>query len=217
MAPTPSRWRDQTLGEEIANGITHGIGAAMALVALLYMAIWVAMYGDGWRIAGALVYGSTLFGLYLASTLYHSMRSPWIKAHFRRLDRAAIYLFIAGCYTPFSLVNLRGDWGLPLFGAIWALAVLGVVLEWRLGARFLVASTGLYLLMGWLSVAVAAPMLARVEPAGLAWLLGGGLSYTVGVGFFWWTRLRFHHAIWHVFVLAGSLCHCLLYTSDAAD
>jgi hemolysin III len=204
---TESPWRKQTRGEEIANGVTHGVGAALAVGGLGYLGAWAVLHGDGWRIAAASVYGLTLVGVFLASTLYHAITHTRAKGVLQRIDHAAIYTFIAGCYTPFTLVRMPLAWGLPLLITIWALAAVGIGLDVWLRERFVIAGTVLYLIMGWLVIVAFKPILENTEPGAAWWLLGGGVSYTVGILFFWWTRLPFHHAIWHVFVLAGSACH----------
>jgi hemolysin III len=200
-------WRPQSTGEEIANSITHGIGAAFALFGAYRLAAWSVVHGDGWRIAGVGVYGTTLFVLYLVSTLYHSLFATRARRIFQHIDRSAIYVFIAGCYTPFALVPLRGPLGWALLGSIWTLAIVGVVLECVLRERFVVWSTALYLAMGWLALPIAITLAGSLGAWGFGWLVVGGLAYTVGVGFFWWTTLPFHHAIWHLFVAAGTVCH----------
>lgn len=204
--PAPA-WRVQTAAEEIANGLTHGVGALFAVVGGGVLA-WRALEGgDGYRLVSVAVYIVTLVALYVASTVYHLVRGDRIKPICRRIDRMAIYVFIAGCYTPFTLVPLRGTWGFSLLAVIWGLAVVGIALEAWLRNRFLVWSTALYLGMGWLAVFIVWPLLSLVDTTLVAWLVGGGVAYSVGVVFFWWTRLPFHHAIWHLFVLAGSVCH----------
>lgn len=199
--------REQTTGEEIANSVTHGVGAAFALAGVAWLGYWALTHGDGWRIAGVGIYGTSLFLVYLASTLYHSLFATRARQVFQHIDRSAIYVFIAGCYTPFALVPLRGPLGYGLLATIWTLAVIGVVLECVLRQRFLVWSMALYLAMGWLALPIATTLASSLGAWGLVWLVGGGVSYTVGVGFFIWSTLRFHHAIWHVFVALGSLCH----------
>jgi len=150
------------------------------------------------------VYGTTLVLLYLASALYHGPRSPRRKERLRVLDHAAIFLLIAGTYTPFALVTLRGPWGWSLFGIVWGLALAGVLLEVCSPGRFPVLSLSLYLGMGWLVVIAGKPLLAALPRGGMAWLVAGGLAYTLGVAFYLWRALPFHHAVWHLFVLAGS-------------
>ena len=197
----------QTTREEIANSVTHGLGAAASVAGALYLGWWALSHGDAWRIAGVGVYGLTLVLLYCASTLYHAIPADRAKRMLRVVDRSAIFLFIAGCYTPFTLVPLRGAFGWTLFGVVWGLAAVGIVLEVVLRQRFVVWSTAFYLGMGWLAIVAAMPMIEVMEARGLLWMVAGGLSYSVGVVFFWWTRLPFHHAIWHLFVLGGSACH----------
>jgi hemolysin III len=199
--------RLQTLGEEIANSVTHGIGWVLSAAALAFLALETATTGDPWRVASASVYGATLVLLYAASTLYHALPGRRTKAVFQRLDHAAIYLLIAGTYTPFVLGPLRGGWGWSLFGVVWGLAVLGVVLKSVFGIRLAVLSTVVYIVMGWLVVIAAGPLTARLPAGGLWWLAAGGVLYTLGVACFAWERLRYSHAVWHLFVLAGSAAH----------
>jgi hemolysin III len=200
--------RPQSLGEEIANSVTHGVGLVLSLAGLAFLIATAAATGDPWRITAASVYGATLVLLYGTSTLYHALPGRRVKAVFQRLDHAAIYLLIAGTYTPFVLGPLRGSWGWSLFGAVWSLAVLGIVLKSVFGIRLAVLSTVVYIVMGWLIVIAAGPLAARVPAAGVRWLLVGGVLYTLGVAFFAWDqRVRYSHAVWHLFVLAGSVAH----------
>lgn len=203
----PQAMRHPQGHEELANTVTHGVGAIASCVGIAYLGGWALAYGDGWRIASVGVYGVTLCGLYLASTLYHRESRDAPKATLRHIDRSAVFAFIAGSYTPFTLLPLRGPVGWTLLLAIWSLAAVGIALELTLKARFVVWSTVFYLTMGWLAVFAAGPMIRVMAEPGLWLMLIGGLSYTVGVIFFWWTRLPFHHAIWHLFVLAGTACH----------
>lgn len=199
--------RPQTMGEEIANSVTHGVGLAGSVAAVPVL-VYAAGGRDPWQLAGGVVFGVTLVLLYLASTLYHALPVCRAKTVLRTLDHSAIYLLIAGTYTPFTLGALRGPWGWGLFGTIWALALFGIVAKWTLGFRFPRLSTVLYLAMGWLVVVAIHPLVTNVSPAGLAWLLAGGLCYTGGVAFYVTdTRLRYGHALWHLFVVAGSACH----------
>ena len=193
--------------EELINSITHGAGVALSIAGLAVLVTLAALKGTAWHIVGCSVYGATLVLLYTASTLYHSMRSPRVKRFFRIIDHAAIYLLIAGTYTPFTLVNLRGGWGWTLFGLVWGLAVLGVLFKIFFVDRFPIASTTVYILMGWLAVIAIKPLLAAVPSGGILWLLAGGLAYTLGVVFFAWEKIPYNHAAWHVFVLTGSICH----------
>ena len=199
--------RHQTVGEEIANSVTHGVGLVLTIVGLMVMVVAATTRGDTWVIVACAIYGTTLVLLYLASTLYHALALTRARNVFRRLDHAAIYLLIAGTYTPFALVSLRGPWGWSLFGISWGLAVLGITTKAVLGPRWPIASTTLYVLMGWLAVVAVGPMFRHVPGGGIAWLVAGGLLYTGGVVFYAWERLRYAHAVWHVFVLGGSVCH----------
>ena len=189
------------------NGITHLAGAALALGGLALLVVTAARQADVWKIVSFSLYGATLFLLYGFSTLYHSLRGR-AKAIFRRLDHLAIYLLIAGTYTPFALVTLRGGWGWSLFGVIWGLAIAGMMLEYlpHKGPRIL--PVVIYLLMGWLALIALRPLTQTLAPAGLAWLVAGGLFYTVGVLFYALdARLPYAHGVWHLFVLAGSVSH----------
>jgi hemolysin III len=199
--------RPQSLGEEIANSVTHGVGLLLSVTALVFLVVAAAAAGDPWRVTTASVYGATLVLLYATSTLYHALPGRRVKAVFQRLDHAAIYLLIAGTYTPFVLGPLRGGWGWSLFGVVWGLAVLGVALKSVFGVQLPALSTVVYLAMGWLVVIAAGPLAARVPGAGLRWLVAGGVLYTLGVVFFAWERVRYSHAVWHLFVLAGSAAH----------
>jgi hemolysin III len=203
--------RPQSLGEEIANSITHGLGF-VASVAIAPMLVVAAVRShDPWRVVGASVFAATLIMLYAASTIYHALHGRAVrrgKAVFQRLDHAAIYLLIAGTYTPFLLVSLRGPWGWTLLAIVWVLAVLGVVLKSVFGAaRFAALSTIVYVGMGWLAIVAVRPLVEHVPANALWWLVAGGVCYTGGVLFFVWERLRYSHALWHLFVLAGSVCH----------
>ncbi|MFL5483825.1 MAG: hemolysin III family protein [Gemmatimonadaceae bacterium] len=203
-----SRTREQTSGEEIANSLTHGLGVVLTLVVGPMLVIIAVRSGDPWRVVAAAVYATTLLLLFTSSMLYHGLRPPAAKAVFQRIDHAAIYLLIAGTYTPFTLITLRGPWGWSLFGIIWALAIAGVALKGTFGARLPALSTAVYLGMGWLAVIALRPLLMNVAPRGIAWLVAGGFFYTAGVVFYVRDeRHRYHHAVWHVFVLAGSIAH----------
>lgn len=193
--------------EEWANAVTHGVGAALGVVALVALVAIAAGQDDAWRIVTLSVYGTSLVVLYLASTLYHSTRHPRIKRLFRLCDHLAIYFLIAGTYTPIVLGPMRGPWGWTLFGLIWGLAIGGVLVKTMFFGRLRALSVVFYLAMGWLAVLAFEPMI-RLLPSGLiGWILAGGLFYTTGVLFFCLKRMRYNHAIWHVFVLAGSACH----------
>ncbi len=199
--------KSYTRGEEIANSLTHGVGAALSVAGLTALLVLAFLYGDGWRIASFSIYGSTLIILYLASTLYHSFQHPRAKKIFRIVDHISIYLLIAGTYTPFMLISLKGPWGWSLFGVIWGLALLGMISKIFFIQRFRRLSLALYILMGWLCIIALREMLLHIPPGGLAWLAAGGICYTVGVVFYVWHKLPYNHAIWHLFVMAGSMCH----------
>jgi hemolysin III len=201
------RRRTQSLGEEIANSISHGTGFLAALIALPVLVTSAMRHGAAATV-GAAVFGSTVALLYLTSTLYHALAPNRAKRVFKILDHGAIYLLIAGTYTPFTLGVLRGPWGWTLFGLIWALAVAGVVLKSVGGVRHPGLSTGLYLAMGWLILAAAKPLWHAMSGWGLFWLAAGGVAYTAGVGFYA-ARMRYAHFVWHLFVLAGTACHLI--------
>ena len=200
--------RAQTTGEEIANSVIHGLGFLASVAAIPILVAVAVSRGDTWQVVGGAIFGATLVLLYLASTLYHALPTSRAKRVMRVVDHSAIYLLIAGTYTPFTLGALRGPWGWTLLGTIWALALLGIAAKWTFGFRFPRLSTILYIAMGWLVVVALHPLATRVSPAGLAWLVAGGLCYTGGVAFYaTGERLRYGHALWHLFVLAGSACH----------
>jgi hemolysin III len=208
-----------SLAEEIAHAITHGVGLLLSIAALTILLVFASLRGDAWHIVSASIYGSTLVFLYTASTFYHALPAPRAKGVFRILDHAAIYLLIAGTYTPFTLVNLRGGWGWALFGVVWGLSIFGVVLEAVARQRVRVLSLVLYIGIGWMAAIAVKPLFDSVAVGGLGLLLLGGLAYTGGVVFYCWRRLPYHHAIWHIFVLAGSVFHyfaVLFYVIPAA-
>lgn len=192
---------------ELANSLTHGLGATLGAIALILMVFQASLYGTARHIVGAAVFGAALVLLYTMSTLYHAFRGPRVKRVFKILDHSAIYVLIAGTYTPFCLSTLQGAWGWSLFGMIWSLALLGISFKTVFTGRFEIFSTIVYLAMGWMVMIAAGPLWRLLPRGGLYWLMGGGLFYTLGVGFYSWKNLRFHHAIWHLFVLGGSLCH----------
>lgn len=195
--------------EEIANSLTHGVGALLSISGLIALLMLSVRSGDGLHILSAGVFGGSLVFLYTASTLYHGIRIPRIKALFRLLDHVGIYLLIAGSYTPFTLVTLRGGLGWTLFGLVWAMALAGIAYKIFSRRRYPWFSTVYYLLMGWLAVFFLKPIAVTLPKAGLLMLVAGGLAYTAGVVFYAWDRLPFNHAIWHLFVLAGSAFHFL--------
>ena len=193
--------------EEIANAITHGIGLLLSIAGFVVLLVLAASRGTAWHIVACSIYGATLICLYAASTLYHAVISPRVKRALRIFDHSAIYLLIAGTYTPFLLVSLRGPWGWSLFGVIWGLALVGVLFKFWFVERFAILSTAVYIAMGWLVVIAAKPVITHLRLTAIIWLLAGGLAYTGGVVFFAAKRIPYSHAIWHLFVLAGSICH----------
>ena len=196
-----------SVGEEIAHAVTHGIGALLSIAGLAVLVSFSVLYGDAWHIVSSSIFGFTLIVLYSASTLYHAIPHPDIKSILQKVDHSAIYLLIAGTYTPFTLVNLRGEWGWSLFAVVWLCALTGIVLELAVKKRREWLSIGLYLAMGWVIVVAIEPLMSSVATGGLVLLVLGGLCYTLGVVFYVWDRLSYNHAIWHVFVLAGSTLH----------
>ena len=192
--------------EELAHSLTHGAGLLLGIAALVLMVVFAAQRGSAIHVVSCTVYGVTLVVMYTSSTLYHALPSGRGKRVFGILDHAAIFLLIAGTYTPFALVTLAGGWGWSLFAVIWALAIGGIVLEAVSRGRVRRVQLLLYLVMGWGIVGASGPLLKELAPAGLVLLLAGGLAYTLGVVFFVWRR-PFHHAVWHIFVLGGSICH----------
>jgi hemolysin III len=195
--------------EEIFHGITHGIGAALSLAGLVILVVLAAQMGDVWRIVSFSIYGGSLTLLYLASTLYHSFQDERHKRFFRHFDHLSIFLLIAGTYTPVTLISLRGAWGWTLFALIWGFAVSGIVYELLFLGRYKWITMSIYLGMGWLAVVAIKPMLTMVPRGLFWWLLAGGLCYTGGVFFYARKKMRYHHVLWHLFVLFGSACHFL--------
>ena len=193
--------------EELANTVSHGLGLLLAVAAVPILVVNAVARGGAADVVGAAIFGSTLVLLYLASTGYHAAPMGRAKALLRRMDHAAIYLLIAGTYTPFTLGVLGGGWGWTLFGLVWGAAVIGVGTKLLAGIRFPRVSTAMYLIMGWLVLIAAHPLVTRMPVPGLAWLVAGGLAYSGGVVFFAARRLPYGHFVWHLFVLAGSACH----------
>jgi hemolysin III len=193
--------------EEIANSVTHGVGLLLSLAGFVVLLVFAILRGTASPIVACSIYGATLICLYAASTLYHAVISPRLKHALKICDHSAIYLLIAGTYTPFLLLNLRGAWGWSLFGVVWGLAFAGILLKFWFIDHFEYLSTAVYVAMGWLVIIAAKPVLAHVPTPSLLWLLAGGLLYTSGVIFYMWKRLPYGHVIWHLFVLGGSACH----------
>lgn len=196
-----------TLGEEIANGITHGLGAVLSIAGLVVLVVLAALYGTVWHIVSFSIFGASLIILYTASTLYHSIQIPQVRPILRIIDHSAIFLLIAGTYTPFLLTELRGPWGWTLFGLVWGIALLGIFYKIFFIGKWEVISTLAYVGMGWLCVIAFKQMLATLPPHALAWLVAGGIVYTIGVLFYAIKKIPYNHAIWHLFVLGGSMCH----------
>lgn len=204
---TPKTYRNLSNGEEIANSITHGIGALLSIVALVILIIVAGNQGDIWHMVSFSIYGSTLILLYLSSTLYHSFSSPKVKNLFARFDHISIFLLIAGTYTPILLTNMRGVWGWTLFGIIWGLALVGAVIRSIYLRRFRKLMVAVYLLMGWMAVLAGKQIYLSLPAISLLFLVLGGIAYSVGVIFYMWRSLPYSHGIWHLFVLAGSVLH----------
>lgn len=195
--------------EEIANTVTHGFGLFLSIIGFIIL-VWLAsVNGDVWHITGSVIYGSSLVILYAASTFYHGATSPKLKQTLQIVDHCCIYLLIAGSYTPITLIVLRGAFGQGLFAFVWAFAVAGILLKVFFGKRFMIASVFSYLLMGWIGVVAIQPLFAALGFMPIALIVAGGIAYSLGVIFFAWKGFRHHHAIWHLFVLAGSICHFL--------
>jgi len=207
MEDLEPQYRPLTLAEEIANGISHGVGLLLALVAIPFLLLPAIEAGRVRFIVGVSVFGATVILLYLASTLYHSITHEAAKRIFRLFDHTAIFLLIAGSYTPFALGVLRGPWGWSLLAAVWTLAIVGITLKIRKRTRHSRISIVLYVIMGWLAIVAVKPILALVPLPGIILILAGGIAYTGGLAFFAAHRLRYSHFIWHLFVIAGTTCH----------
>lgn len=197
-----------TPGEEIANSLTHGVGTLLAIGGLAVLMTSATLRGTAWHIVACSIFGACLILSYGTSTLYHGIQEPRAKRVLRVLDHSAIFLLIAGTYTPFTLISLRGPWGWSLFGVVWGLAVVGIVFKVTMLRRWTALSVALYLAMGWCVVVATRPLIENVAPGGLGLLLAGGVAYTAGLAFYV-QRRRYSHAVWHLFVLAGSTLHFL--------
>jgi len=199
--------KSQTLGEEIANSIIHGIGVGLSFAALVILVVLASRHSDAWRIVSFSIYGTTLILLYLSSTLYHSFVNSKIKRFFRILDHLTIYLLIAGSYTPITLVSMRGVWGWTLFGLIWGMAIAGIIVTIVFKEKIKPVMVLSYVAMGLLVVIAFKPMLLMLPQKMILWLFIGGACYILGIIFYLWKRLPYHHPIWHLFVLGGSISH----------
>ncbi|MEO5962218.1 MAG: hemolysin III family protein [Thermomonas sp.] len=217
MTDTPHATREPHLREELASALTHGLGATAALAGGAVLITLAARYGDGWQLGASIVFGIALLLLYLASTLYHSIHHPVIKGRLKVFDHCAIYVLIAGTYTPFTLIGLRGSVGWWLFATIWALALAGVVFKLFYTGRFKKLSTLIYVAMGWLILVAAKPLFAALDAWTLGWLIAGGLFYTLGTIFYHRPSMRYSHAIWHLFVIAGSVSHYVAVFAQVAS
>ena len=206
MSPDLNK-KNYTTGEEIAHAVTHGLGLLLSVAACSILVILASQRGTVWHITGVAVFGASLIVLYAASTLYHSLTHKKAKRVFRFLDYSAIYLLIAGTYTPFTLVTLRGGWGWTLFGVAWGLAITGAVLEVATKRKYKALSMAFYLGMGWLIVVAIKPLYAALDTRGLILMGIGGAAYTGGAALYALGKFRYHHAVWHVLVLVGSFCH----------
>ncbi|PNR96672.1 hemolysin III family protein [Petrotoga sp. 9PWA.NaAc.5.4] len=198
---------DFTIGEEVANAVIHGIGALLSIIALVLLIVFSAINKKPWSIMSSIIYGSSLIILYLSSTLYHSFQNQKLKDLFEIFDHCAIYILIAGTYTPFTLIILKDKLGWILFSIVWALAAVGIVFKIFFVKKFRILSTFLYIAMGWLVVFAMEPLIANLDPWGIFWLVAGGILYTLGTIFYIWRKIPYHHALWHLIVLAGSICH----------
>jgi hemolysin III len=208
-----------TTREEIAHAVTHGLALALSAFGVAILIVMASLRGQALHIVSCTVFGVALVLLYAVSTLYHGVRSPRAKRRLRQLDYSAIFLLIAGTYTPFALVTLRGGWGWTLLAIVWGLALLGIAFQMTLPSKARRLSVPLYLIMGWMAVIALEPLVRALHPGGVLLLVLGGLAYSVGVIFFVWKRLPYNHTVWHVFVMAGSACHfaCVLgYVIPAA-
>ncbi|MAY26285.1 MAG: hemolysin III [Polycyclovorans sp.] len=205
MSLSPSN--KYSLGEEIAHGLTHGVGIVLAIAGLCVLVTFSALYGTAVHVVASSIFGASMIVLYTASTLYHSLPMPETKRIMRVVDHASIYLLIAGTYTPFTLVTLEGAWGWSLFGVVWGLAIAGIIFKLFFTGRFDRLSVAIYVAMGWCGLVAIKPMMAALPTLGLWLLVAGGLAYTGGVIFYLLERMRYHHAIWHLFVMAGTTLH----------
>jgi len=199
----------QTRTEEILNCLIHGLGLLLSIAALIVLVIFSSIYGTVWHIVSCSIYGATLVSIYAASIFYHGSSHLTRKQLFQFFDHACIYLLIAGTYTPFTFVPLHGGWGWSLFGVVWGLAITGIILKIFFVGRFDFLFTSIYLLMGWLCVIAVIPLFNNLSLQGFLWLVLGGLFYTIGVIFYTIEKIPYNHVIWHLFVLAGSVCHFL--------
>lgn len=196
-----------SLREEIANAISHGVGTLLSIPALICLIVYSSLYGNAWHIVSFTIYGVSLVLLYFCSTMLHSLPEGKWKDIFEILDHSMIYVLIAGTYTPFLLVTLRGALGWSMFGIVWGLAVIGIVFKIFFVKRFMILSTILYIAMGWMIIFTFGPLRSQLSEPGIALLVSGGIIYTIGSIFYVWRKIPHHHMVWHIFVIAGSVCH----------
>jgi hemolysin III len=199
--------------EEIANSITHGVGVLLSISALVILIVYSSLYGNVWHIVSFTIFGVTMVILYMSSTLLHSFPEGKAKDIFEIFDHSSIYFFIAGTYTPFLLIVIKGTLGWSLFGIVWGLAIAGTVFKCFFVKKYLFSSTALYVVMGWLIVFAWKPLVNNLSPEGMTYLIIGGVLYTLGAVFYVWRGFKYHHAVWHLFVLAASVAHffCVLF------
>lgn len=197
----------QSLGEEIANAITHGVGIGLAIAALVILVVFAAKQSDTWKVVAFSIYGATMITLYLSSTLYHSFPQPRVKRFFRIMDHSSIFLLIAGTYTPITIGTMRGGWGWTLFGIIWGLTIAGICLKIFALGKLKTMSVAVYIIMSWMVVIAVRPLMAAAPHSFIIWMLIGGAAYMLGVIFYVAKRMPYHHSVWHLFVLGGSICH----------
>ena len=207
MSDNKDHTLDYPLKEEIANSISHGIGVLLSIAGLVILIVMAAIHGDVWHVVSFSIFGTSMVLLYLASTLYHSFTKPSVKNIFARIDHAAIFILIAGTYTPFILTTIRGGWGWTLFGLVWGFAIFGVVLRSIYLDKFQKLSLWIYIGMGWLFLIAFHEILDKLPSISLIFLLIGGAIYSIGIIFYLWRKLSFNHSIWHLFVLGGSIMH----------
>ena len=198
---------NQNIIEELANSITHGFGFGLSVIGFIVLMVLANADGDPWKIVAFSIYGASLTILYLTSTLYHSISHSRLKAIFRRLDHSAIYLLIAGTYTPIILISLRETWVIYFLPVIWLLAIIGIYMKIFFIHRYERLTVKFYILMGWMALLAVKPLFESISVESFIWILFGGISYTFGIVFFSWQKLPFHHTIWHGFVLIGSISH----------
>jgi hemolysin III len=215
MSTDTGRHRPQSLGEEIANSVSHGVAALLALAAIPVLVIGALPHGAA-QVVGVSIFGAAMVVLYVASTLYHALPRNRAKRLFQVFDHSAIFILIAGTYTPFTLGALRGPWGWTLLTLVWTLAIGGIVFKAVAGMRAPIVSTLLYITMGWIVLIAIQPLRTHVHPAGIAWLVAGGVAYTAGVACYAADRLPYAHFVWHLFVMAGSACHVVAAFGYAA-